>query len=148
MKIQIESLEAMQGFANSFVKNFKKEKRTTSGACIIGLKGDLGSGKTTFTKSVALALGIKDTVTSPTFVIEKIYNLPKKTAGFRRLIHIDAYRLDEGKELDVLGFQEIIKDKQNLILIEWPEQVADILPSNMKTVQFTFVSDKIREIEE
>jgi len=147
MVVQIESLEEMQDFADGFVRTLKKEKRTQGGARIIGLKGDLGSGKSTFAKSVARALGIIDVVTSPTFVIEKIYDLPEEVAGFARLIHIDAYRLEGGKELATLGFKEIIKDAQNLVLLEWPEQVADILPKDIQTIQFTFINDTAREIK-
>ena len=64
-----------------------------------------------------------------------------------KLIHIDAYRLDLGRELLSLGFEEIIKDPKNLILIEWPERVVEILPKNLIKINFKFISETEREIE-
>ncbi len=112
---------------------------------VVGLFGDLGSGKTTFTQAIAKNLGVAEGVTSPTFVIEKIYSLGNQK--FDKLIHIDAYRLDLGKELLSLGFTEILKDPKNLILIEWPERVAEILPKNLIKINFKFISETEREIE-
>src|SRR4051812_40158014 len=94
-------------------------------ATVIGLSGDLGSGKTTFTQSIAKALGVTENVTSPTFVIEKIYSLKNPSTltelNFEHLIHIDAYRLESSRELLNLGWHDIVLDPKNLILIEWPE---------------------------
>ena len=115
----------------------------------MGLFGDLGAGKTTFTKAVASVLGIEETVASPTFVIEKIYATPLKfrgTSKFKHLIHIDAYRLESGQELLKLGWQEICENPQNLILIEWPEKVQEILPSDMIKLYFEFIDEKTRQI--
>jgi tRNA threonylcarbamoyladenosine biosynthesis protein TsaE len=97
-----------------------------AGATTIALSGDLGAGKTTFAQGIARALGVQESVTSPTFVIEKIYQLEGKL--FERLIHIDAYRLNDPHELEVLGWKEIIADPVNLIIIEWPEKVASLIP--------------------
>lgn len=113
-------------------------------AMVVGLYGDLGAGKTTFTQAVAKILGVEETVTSPTFVIEKIYTLAHP--DFKKLIHIDAYRLESGKELLTLGWEDIVNDPKNIIMLEWPEKVADILPSSMKKLQFQFVNENTREI--
>ena len=100
-------------------------------ATIVGLYGELGSGKTTFMKYLAEYFGIKETIQSPTFVIEKIYNLtPGNT--FDKLIHIDAYRIEKEEEMLNLGWQEIIADPKNLICIEWPEKIAGIMLSHIK----------------
>jgi len=112
---------------------------------VVGLHGDLGSGKTAFTKCIAKLLGINETVTSPTFVIEKIYSL--KGQPFERLIHIDAYRLESGKELLHLEWKEICADPKNLILIEWPENVADVMPENYIKINFEFVDEATRKME-
>lgn len=94
-----------------------------TGATLITLSGELGAGKTAFTKAAAKALGIEDTVTSPTFVLEKMYILP---AGqkFERLVHIDAYRLEKSADLHTIGFDEVMSDPKNLVFFEWPERVA------------------------
>jgi len=165
MKISLNNKEKMEAFSASFIAEVIGKERNKSGATILGLRGDLGAGKTTFTKGVAKALGVEGVVTSPTFVIEKIYKLPTQTrpkgslsgrmaqlggskgVGFSRLIHIDAYRLDSGNELLRIGWNDIVSDKENLILMEWPEKVADILPKDMTTVQFKFVDENTREVE-
>jgi tRNA threonylcarbamoyladenosine biosynthesis protein TsaE len=150
MKIISHSLAETEAFAGSFMGTVSKSKSAT----VIGLYGDLGSGKTTFTQAVARALGIETTVTSPTFVIEKIYKIDKKdkevrhkqSTDFTHLIHIDAYRLEKSEELLKLGWNEITSNPANLILIEWPERVSDILPSDHIRLRFTFVDKTSREI--
>ncbi len=120
-------------------------------ALVVGLYGDLGSGKTAFTQVVAQILGIREIVTSPTFVIEKIYTIEKEISkeiptGFTHLIHIDAYRLDRSEELISLGWKDITSNPTNLILIEWPERVADIMPANHMRISCTFVDETTRKI--
>ncbi|MBP6858533.1 MAG: tRNA (adenosine(37)-N6)-threonylcarbamoyltransferase complex ATPase subunit type 1 TsaE [Candidatus Pacebacteria bacterium] len=107
----------------------------TDTATIIGLSGHLGAGKTAFTKCVAKDLGITEDVTSPTFVIMKIYDIdPTKVVAdltengaanfpWKRLVHIDAYRLERAQELEAINFAKYAADPDNLILIEWPENV-------------------------
>lgn len=113
------------------------------GATVIGLYGELGSGKTTFMKYLALNFGVVDTIQSPTFVIEKIYELENK--NFKHLIHIDAYRLERAEEMLNLGWQEIIADPQNLICIEWSERIAGIMPPHI-VIKFEHVSETERKI--
>jgi len=119
--------------------------KNKDGATIIGLSGELGAGKTTFVQCLGDMLGIKELMTSPTFVIQKKYEL--KGQPYERLFHIDAYRLQNGDELLPLGWREISKDNKNLIVIEWAERVADILPSGAHTVSFRHVDENSREIE-
>lgn len=135
------SLEQTKKAAEDFVRTLVPG----DAAAVVALQGDLGAGKTTFTQAAAAALGVTETVTSPTFVIEKIYKLSHP--HFTHLIHIDAYRLESGKELLSLGWNEIAADPTNLIFIEWPERVADILPADAKTLRFRFVDEGTREIE-
>lgn len=133
----------MQAIARELLKGGVGEVAT-----VLGLSGDLGAGKTTFTQQLASLLGVKEDVTSPTFVIEKIYDLPEPPLyGFKKLIHIDAYRLDSGAELLSLGFKELLNTPENLIIIEWPERVADILPSSTKILKFTFINDTTRTVD-
>lgn len=126
MKYLSNSLEETQKIADDFIMSLSPKSK----ALVVGLSGNLGAGKTAFTKCVAKSLGVNETVTSPTFVIEKIYEL--KDQKFSHLIHIDAYRLNSSKELLNLGWQKIISDPQNIILIEWPEVVSDIMPEHIQ----------------
>jgi tRNA threonylcarbamoyladenosine biosynthesis protein TsaE len=123
------------------------EKSDSAWAVVIALQGDLGTGKTTLTKDIAYKLGIKSDITSPTFVIEKIYGLPKnKNSRFDRLVHIDAYRLNRSEELDAIGWHDVVNDPKNLILIEWPENVEKALPKNVVKVNLKHVNETTREI--
>ncbi len=119
-------------------------------AIVVGLYGDLGAGKTTLAQCIAEELGVSETVTSPTFVIEKIYRLVASSqypvTRFENLIHIDAYRIENSEELKHLGWQEITSDPKNLILIEWPERVAEIMPGHIK-VNLKHISENSREVE-
>ncbi len=114
-------------------------------ATLVTLSGELGAGKTAFTKALASHLGITEDVTSPTFVLEKIYSLPE-TSRFARLIHIDAYRLKNGTELAALGFDELMKDGENLVVLEWPEKVADALPNAERALTLRVHDDGSRII--
>lgn len=116
-------------------------------ATVLALYGDLGSGKTTFTQYLAKELGIKDYVTSPTFVIEKRYDVGADLASkFRTLIHIDCYRLSKPDELLNLDWREIIEDQYNLVVVEWPERIKELLPANSIKVEFEFISENERRI--
>ncbi len=141
MKHLSHSLEDTEKIAQTFIKSLEAGNRAT----VVGLHGDLGSGKTTFTQSVAKLLGVTDVVTSPTYVIEKIYKISHE--HFTHLIHIDAYRLESSTELLNLGWHDIELNPEHLIVIEWPEKVEDILPNDMKHIHFTFVDEGTREVE-
>lgn len=99
----------------------------STSATLVTLSGELGAGKTAFTQAIAKAYGVTEGVTSPTFVLEKVYALPSGS-GFTHLIHIDAYRLEDAEELKALGWDALMKEPGNLVVLEWPENVADALP--------------------
>lgn len=122
----LPSLEALQEEAIDLAEHlFPKD----SGATLITLSGELGAGKTSFTQGIARVLGVDENITSPTFVLEKIYDLPEgESGGFARLIHIDAYRLEGPVSLAPLNVYELLADASNLIVIEWPEKVEGQLP--------------------
>ena len=128
MQRRTHSGEQLKSFAQEYVRTLSPRSYAT----VVALSGELGAGKTTFVQGVAEALGIRETVASPTFVIEKRYQLPLDLARgenkFSRLIHIDAYRLKSAHELEVLGWKEITEDPANLILLEWPERVEEAIP--------------------
>jgi len=114
------------------------------GALIIGLKGDLGGGKTTFSQGLAKGLGIKQRVTSPTFIIIKRFQV----SGFRfqNFYHIDCCRVQRSKEILDLGFKEIISNPQNIVVIEWADRVRKILPRDVLMLKFEFIGPKTRRI--
>lgn len=143
MKVLSKSVEETEKVAKSFID--KISMGVHDKALVIGLYGDLGSGKTTFTQSIAKIFGIAEDITSPTFVIEKIY--PINHVMFANLVHIDAYRLNSAKELAVLDWERTVSDPKNIIFIEWPEKVIDILPENHAKIFFKFITDTEREIE-
>ena len=135
MKRKIKTLAELETEAARFARGLVPNENQ---ATLVTLSGELGAGKTAFTKAVAKALDVEEVVTSPTFVLEKIYPIRKledsRSNGasllFKRLIHIDAYRLEKGADLAPLGFDELIQDAGNLILLEWPEKVLDALPES------------------
>lgn len=111
---------------------------------VVALEGDLGAGKTTFTQCVGEILGVEENMQSPTFVIMKVYKINFK--GYKNLIHIDAYRIEKDSELLHLGWEEMTKEPENLIFIEWPSNVANLIPTDAKMVLFTFIDETTREI--
>ena len=140
----INNLDELSNFADYFISNLRPSER---GATVIGLQGDLGSGKTAFVQSIAKIFGVAEYVTSPTFVIQKRYKINNSNHNeFKNLIHIDAYRLDSGEELLNLGWREILSNPKNIIFIEWSERVAEILPPNTMKLHFKFIDNKTREI--
>lgn len=101
---------------------------------ILGLSGNLGSGKTTFTKGLALGLGIKKIISSPTFVVYSRYNIPRSRK--MQLYHFDLYRINNIAELVELGFQEIINNPKNITVIEWAEKIGKKLPKRTIRIKF------------
>ena len=138
------SLEDTQKIANDFINDLF-HRGETSMATVVGLYGNLGAGKTSFTQCIAKALGVGEKVLSPTFVIEKIYEIRDKR--YDHLIHIDAYRIESSDELVHLGWKEIVSSPKNLVLIEWPERVADIMPSHIQICFKVLPGEESREIE-
>lgn len=108
--------------------NIKKLKKGTN-AFIIGLVGELGSGKTTFTQGFAKGLRIQNTVPSPTFTIVRQYTLLSQP--FDTFLHIDLYRLDgNSDDIDNLGLNDFFSDSSNLVIIEW----ADTMNKQLETI--------------
>jgi tRNA threonylcarbamoyladenosine biosynthesis protein TsaE len=140
MQYRAENLEETQNIARDFISQITP---TPPNATVVGLYGELGAGKTSFTQGVARALGISESIVSPTFVIEKIY--PVTHPFFTHLVHIDAYRLESDEELLVLNWKDIISNPKNIVLIEWPEKVSGIMPAHYM-VQLAHNTDSTRTI--
>lgn len=139
------NIQEMKAFAADFIQ---KLAPISNRATVIGLRGELGAGKTTFTQTCANLFGISENVTSPTFVLLKKYKLGSSVLEekFNFLIHIDAYRLKNGAELNAIGWQEIISNPKNLVMIEWPELVKDAMPANTIYIDFKHIDETTREI--
>ena len=104
---------------------------------VICLEGDLGSGKTVFTKGFAQALGIEETVTSPTFNIIKEYD-----KGEMKLFHMDVYRLSDTKQ--DIGIEEYFT-KRGVCIIEWADLIEDILPKNRLDIKIKMIDEDTRQ---
>lgn len=140
MKWNISTLEELRSVAQYVADNLVKDE---SHATLLTLEGDLGSGKTAFTKELAHILGVEEHVTSPTFVLAKEYELQNQV--YRKLIHIDAYRLEKGEDLKTVGFAELLTQPENLVVLEWPERVEGELPEWRKNITI-LLKDDTREI--
>lgn len=124
----------MQKFAAEFSAQLEREKPAKH-ATVIGLVGDLGAGKTTFTQGFLKKLGVKRRVISPTFLIIRSY--PLLASRFTRAFHIDCYRLKKPAELFALGLQEILNDPKHIVLIEWPELIKKYLPRDTRWIEIS-----------
>ncbi len=113
-------------------------------ALVIGLKGNLGGGKTTFLQGFAKGLGIKQKILSPTFVIAKRFSLENKF--FSNFYHIDCYRLSKAKEVDSLGLKDILADFRNIVAVEWVENIRKFIPNNAVWICFYHVEKNKRRI--
>ena len=106
---------------------------------VIALHGDLGAGKTTFVRGLARAWDIKEAVTSPTYNLYTIYQ------GSRQLIHLDAYRLESGADLDALMIEDFLKSPW-CFAVEWPERIPDALPEETWHLYLTINEDQSHQI--
>lgn len=113
-------------------------------ARVIGLSGNLGAGKTTFTKALLKKLGSDVNVVSPTFVLRRDYELGDKEVR-NKVIHIDAYRLEKPEQIFQVISKEELADKNNLTIIEWPEKAEQNIFD--KIFKFSHISEIKRAIE-
>jgi tRNA threonylcarbamoyladenosine biosynthesis protein TsaE len=129
----------------------KNIAKNLKGGDIMLLKGDLGAGKTTLTKGIAMGLGITDDIVSPTFTLMQIYpinNHPPKAdpSGAENLVHVDTYRLEHEEDLVDIGIEDYLGDKNTICIIEWPEKISGLL-KNKKTIEITIAHVKKDERE-
>ena len=119
-----ESIEETQKVAKNLAK------KTPPGS-VIALIGELGAGKTTFTKGFAREMGVKDSVTSPTFKLVSEYKGKKYV-----LNHVDAYRMEGPKDFLNIGGEEYLTAKNSITIIEWGDLLSDLLSEETITVHF------------
>lgn len=143
---------------NNFVTRKKEEtwevarqllhKLSNLGSNVIALEGELGAGKTTFAQGFLQTAGAEGPFTSPTFVIMKKYDLKgdeQRAGDYQTVYHLDCYRVGSQDVID-LGWNEIISDPHNIVLVEWPERIKDILPDRHIHLNFEIVDDEKRKI--
>jgi tRNA threonylcarbamoyladenosine biosynthesis protein TsaE len=124
-KMEIEREEELGTVAKNVLTMLKE--RSADGAAVLALHGDLGAGKTAFVKALARELGVADGVTSPTFVILKLYPLDENK-DWSTLAHIDAYRIEDIDEMRPLRFADLLLERNTIIAIEWAEKIGELLP--------------------
>lgn len=131
-KISNSSLKTKQ-IGEEFAKSLK-------GGSVVALYGNLGSGKTTFTQGLAKGLGIKKRIISPTFIIVRDY----KASDSRNFYHVDLYRV--GNNMQGLGLEEILEDKNSIVVIEWAEKLGSKLPKERIDIYFETIDRDERQI--
>jgi tRNA threonylcarbamoyladenosine biosynthesis protein TsaE len=124
------------------IKIAQKWAKTLRGGEVILLFGDLGSGKTTFVKGLAQALGVRQRITSPTFVLLKVYHL-NKGHKIKTFVHLDAYRVQSGKEFLDIGLSDWLGKKRVVVVGEWGEKIKSLL----KGIPFWQIEFKVRKNE-
>lgn len=128
-------------------------------ALIIALHGELGAGKTTFAQGLAKGLKIKRRIISPTFIIVRIYRIKTDYSSSKQsasrssrqaltinFYHIDLYRIENQKDIEGLGVEEILRNPENIVVVEWAERLGDLLPKKRVDVYFEYLDEKKRKI--
>jgi len=134
MEIDLENIEQLPNAANQLINILDKADKTFL------FYGEMGAGKTTFIKAFCAALGVEDTVSSPTFSIVNEYHYPQGI-----IYHFDFYRLKNQTEALDLGLEEYL-DSGNYCLIEWPEKIPDLLPENYVHISLKVRPDQQRKL--
>ena len=151
-KYTIRTLEDTREIAKEILAGFVSGEDNAGDTMnnVILLQGDLGAGKTAFTKLLAEELGIEEIVVSPTFALLKVYKIfiaNKYDLKFKRLVHVDLYRLEkvDRKQIINIGLQEYIDDAESLVLIEWPERMEQVIDNVIK-LHFNILDNNKREV--
>lgn len=122
-----------------------KLAKKARGGEIFALEGDLGGGKTYFTKWFARGLGIKNTIISPSFLLMKIYRV--KQSSIKNFCHVDVYRLKTSSEIIQLGLKEYLGKKNTITIIEWADKIKNILRLyETTTLRFQFIDKNTRKV--
>ena len=137
--LTIKNEAAVIDFAENLMREILQSKDALP--CVIELVGDVGAGKTTFTKGLARGLEITEEITSPTFTISKVY----ENSRGQKLVHYDFYRL-ENPGIMVEDLFENLQDPQTVTVIEWADTVSEILPANHLRLEILINDDGSRTL--
>jgi tRNA threonylcarbamoyladenosine biosynthesis protein TsaE len=135
MKETVSSVAAMQAFG-------RRLGQACSGGEVIELIGDIGAGKTTLTKGIAVGLGVEDEVQSPTFTLSRTYH----TRNGGSLVHYDFYRLSDPGIL-AIELADIAQSPDTTVVIEWADTVHHVLPADRLMLTITAIGDEVRTLE-
>ncbi len=145
-KIITKSPKETGELARMLISEWLKINKNKNSNWLLCLSGELGGGKTTFAQALARELGVKGVISSPTFLIMKKYKPVKKINKKYTLYHFDCYRIGSGKEIFDLGWEEIVMGENNIIIVEWPERIKEILPKNSLNLKFEVTGERSRKI--
>jgi tRNA threonylcarbamoyladenosine biosynthesis protein TsaE len=135
----VRSADEMKQVASEILATFQNHS-----SLILCLSGDLGAGKTTFTQAFGELLGVTEPITSPTFTIMRGYETQHPV--LKKLIHIDAYRIEDESEISPLQFQEVFLGSEQIVCIEWPERIASVIPDSAVHLTFEMLPDESRQV--
>jgi tRNA threonylcarbamoyladenosine biosynthesis protein TsaE len=137
MEVLSKTTEDTKKLAGSIAKKLKSGD-------VLALYGELGAGKTTFTRLLVQSLGFDSRVQSPTFVIARRYS--KSLGAIKVINHADLYRLKSLTEAEEIGVNEMFSEKSAITLVEWPEIIESILPAKTICLKFEYVDEDTRRI--
>ncbi len=139
-------MEIISGSTDQTKKLAEAVAKAVKPGMVLALYGDLGSGKTTFTRFLVEALGFNSRVQSPTFVLHRRYTRDQFHAGITTINHLDFYRLTSKDEVYDLGLSEMLAEKDSILVIEWPELAEDFLAGNQVKIAFSVAGEITRKI--
>lgn len=139
-QIITESAEDTQGVGESVGHTLITQEGSPRVLC---MWGELGSGKTTFVQGLARGMGITARLLSPTFIIVRRYDIPQQNG---MLYHLDLYRMKSEREVEGVGFSDMLADPSGRIVIEWPERLGALLPVRRLDLKFAALDNGTHEI--
>lgn len=140
MEKRIGNVEELHSFAEEILSIMPQSDKGQ----VIALRGNLGAGKTAFTQALAKTLGVSEHVVSPTFVIMRIYETNDER--FKKLVHIDAYRIEDEEEVKVLRLEDFLHESGIIVCIEWPERIPSYVRDDALTITFAMNEDESRTV--
>lgn len=147
MKIELKKGETFDRFITKELEPYAISTSRDGTGAVVALVGELGAGKSTLTRHLAKYLGVDQKLPSPTFLLMKEYDISPALWGKKRLVHIDAYRIQKVEELTDLGIDTLFRDVETLSVIEWADRVEQIIPLHAAWFSMKTIGENERSIE-